>query len=203
MGLECAIRQEAEDEIYGTVYCHAPGRTAKANVSIFPGGNGTLEMGKPGARVIQTNELLYEGPLVNVTLGATLIENDSGDVEEISKQVADKIVEASGALLAGLTGIPAEAVNNQTWYKEGIGTIVGLVLDDIFGIGDDAYLPTAKLVPWQTLARFAPPGSYQRPGEPQVINAFSDVLDASGVDDAGDRGHYRFFFLFEHANHPG
>ncbi|WP_435591739.1 hypothetical protein [Nocardia sp. bgisy118] len=140
---------------------------------------------------------------MNVTLGATLIENDSGDVEEISKEVANRITEASAALLTGLTGLPAEAVNNQTWYKDGIGSIVGLVLDDVFGIGDDAYLPVSKLVTWQTLNKFAEPGSYQRPGEPQIIEAFSDFLDASGVDDAGDRGQYRFYFLFEHANPPG
>ncbi|MFE7804309.1 hypothetical protein ACFU51_06545, partial [Streptomyces sp. NPDC057430] len=203
VGVECGIRQEAEDEIYGTVYCHAPGRFAPAKVAIFPGGNETLNMGKPGARVALTNELLYEGPLVNVTLGVTLLENDSGDVEEISREVADKITEASASLLSGLTGVPAEAVNNQTWYKDGIGSIVGLVLDDLFGIGDDAYLPAAKLVQWETLARFPSLGSYQRPGEPQVIPAFSDFLDVTGVDDAGDRGHYRFYFLFEHANPPG
>ncbi|WP_435591738.1 hypothetical protein [Nocardia sp. bgisy118] len=61
VGLECVIRQESEDEIFGTVFCHAPGRTAKANVVIFPGGNETLKMGKSGARVLKTNELLYEG----------------------------------------------------------------------------------------------------------------------------------------------
>ncbi|MFD6391155.1 hypothetical protein, partial [Nocardia sp. NPDC060259] len=203
VGLECAIRQEGEDEIYGTVFCHAPGRAAKANVVIFPGGNETLEMGEPGARIAKTNELLYEGPLVNVTLGVTLIENDSGDVEEISQEISNKITEASASLLAGLTGVPAEAIDNQTWYRDGIGAIVGLVLDDLFGIGDDEYLPASKLVQWQKLAKFAEPGSYQRPGEPQVIDAFNDIIDASGVDDAGDRGHYRFFFLYEHANHPG
>ncbi|WP_067722819.1 hypothetical protein [Nocardia yamanashiensis] len=203
VGLECVIRQEGEDEVYGSVFCHSPGRSASASVAQFPGGNETLEMGKPGGRVVLTSELLYEGPLVNVTIGAILIENDSGDVEEISKQVADTIVKASAALLSGLTGVPADAVANQTWYKEGIGKIAGFVLDDVFGIGDDPYLPVAKFVPWQTLAEFAPPRSYQRPGEPQVITAFSDFIDASGVDDGGDRGQYRFYFLFEHANFPG
>ncbi|MFF0284082.1 hypothetical protein ACFYSW_27620, partial [Rhodococcus aetherivorans] len=203
VGLECVIRQESEDEVYGTVFCHAPGRTTQVKVSTFPGGNNTLNMGEPGARVVQTSELLYEGPLVNLTLGAVLIENDSGDVEEISKEVADKISEAGAALLGGLTGVPADAVTDQTWYKSGIATAAKLVLDNVFGIGDDPYLPVSKFVPWQTLAEFKPPRSYQRPGEPQIISAFSDFLDASGVDDGGDRGQYRFYFLYEHANPPG
>ncbi|AZO63040.1 hypothetical protein EJ078_30290 [Mesorhizobium sp. M1A.F.Ca.IN.022.06.1.1] len=201
-GLECGVRQESEDEVYGTVFCHAPGRAALPNVVIVPGGNNTFNMGPPGTRVVSSAVLLYEGPLVNVTIGATLIENDSGDVEEISQEVAQKIVQGGAALLGGLVGAPADAIADQTWYQEGIGLAVGLVLDGIFGIGDDPYTPQSIFVPWQEIAEFRPPQSYQRPGNPQIIT-YSKFVDLTGTDDGGDFGHYRFYYMFEHMNAPG
>ena len=201
-GLECGVRQESEDEVYGTVFCHAPGRAALPNVVIVPGGNNTFNMGPPGTRVVSSAVLLYEGPLVNVTIGATLIENDSGDVEEMSQEVAQKITQGGAALLGGLVGAPADAIANQTWYQEGIGLAVGLVLDGVFGIGDDPYTPQSIFVPWQEIAEFRPPQSYQRPGNPQIIT-YSKFVDLTGTDDGGDFGHYRFYYMFEHMNPPG
>ncbi|MBY3151448.1 hypothetical protein HFO56_03470 [Rhizobium laguerreae] len=201
-GLECVIRQESVDEVYGTVFCHAPGRGAAPIAITVPGGNEVFKMGPPGARVVLSATLLYEGPLVNITIGASLIENDSGDVEDISRNVADQIVKGGEALIGGLTGVPAEGITNETWYKEGIGKVVGVLLDDVFGIGDDPYLPAQKLVLWEQIYGFEDPQSYQRPGEPPVLQ-YHEILDVTGIDDAKDRGHYRFFFRWEHCNPPG
>jgi hypothetical protein len=203
VGLECVIRQEGTDEIYGTVFCHVPGRAAQASVVQFPGHNQTIPMGPPGSRMIAPVELLYEGPYSNLAVGATLIENDSGDVEEISAEIASKIAELTGAAAAGAVGLPAEAVTDQTWYEQGLGLALGWLLDGVFGIGDDPYPPAAKLVLWQDLKNRPEPMSYARPGESTTISAYHEVLTLSGVDDGGDRGEYRVFFLFEHANNPG
>jgi hypothetical protein len=203
VGLECVMRQEETDEVYGSVFAHGPGRAAAPKVVAFPGGNETYKMGPPGARIILTNELLYEGPLVNLNIGAVLVENDSGDVEEISAEITAKIAQAGAAVIGAMTGVAADAVTSQTWYMAGIGAVVGLVLDDVFGIGDDPYPPTAQPITWQELAEWRPALSYTRPGDPKTINAYNITRDVSGIDDAGDQGWYRFYYLSEHMNPPG
>jgi hypothetical protein len=116
VGLECVMRQEETDEVYGSVFAHGPGRAAAPKVVAFPGGNETYKMGPPGARIILTNELLYEGPLVNLNIGAVLVENDSGDVEEISAEITAKIAQAGAAVIGAMTGVAADA-RPGTWRE--------------------------------------------------------------------------------------
>jgi hypothetical protein len=162
-------------------------------------------MGPEGSRMILPGEVLYESPLANLKIGAVIIENDSGDVEDISARVSQKIAEAGAAAIGALTGVPAEAVQDETWYMDGIGAAVGLVLDGVLGIGDDPYPASYIPISWQELAAWPAPQSYTRPGEPLRIEKYTPglVVKTSGIDDAGDNGQYFFYFLAEHMNPPG
>jgi hypothetical protein len=194
VGIECVVRQEGSDEIYGLVSCMVPSLGFVKN-HIFPGGNNTISMGRSGERLWLTDVTLYKGPIVDVKLWCGLIENDSGDVEEISQEIATKVSDESARLLGGMTGLPAESIANQTWYMQGIGTIAGFVLDDILGIGDDPYPFVPLVLHHDEVAAFPPPVSVTRPDDANVIERTTHSIVLEGIDDGGDRGLYKCYFL--------
>ena len=65
------------------------------------------------------------GLIADIQLLCALVENDSGDVEEISRRIADKIAEFTGKVIGALVGAPAESVTKETWFKDGLGHAVG------------------------------------------------------------------------------
>ena len=199
VGVECNVRQEKADEIYGVVACSAASRNEIKTVR-FPGGDGTIEMGPDGERIWTTASELYKGPLADLFVVCTLIENDSGDVDAISKDIAAKIAEAAGALIGGLTGVPAESVQNNTWFQDGLGKVVGLVLDDVFGIGDDPYNMQTKSLDWTELLGIAAGSSaVSRNDDAKTIDKQNVKVVLEQEDDGGDLGRYSFYFLLREA----
>jgi len=199
VGVECNVKQEKADEIYGVVACGAASRNEIKTVR-FPGGDGTIEMGPDGERIWTTASEIYKGPLADLFVACTLVENDSGDVDAISKEIAAKIAEAAGALIGGLTGVPAESVQNNTWFQEGIGKAVGLVLDDVMGIGDDPYNMQTKRLDWSELRGIAAGSStVRRDDDAKTIDKQNVKVTLEQEDDGGDLGRYTFYFLLVEA----
>lgn len=195
VGLECNIRQESKDEIFGVAALVGPASGHITPFS-FPGGDGTLDMGPDGERIWTSNADLYSGPVEDVVLVATLVESDSGDVSEASDRIAKKIVEGGSALLSGLSGVPAESVANSSWFNDGLGQVIGFVLSDIIGAGDDPYSAQSLRIPWESLGEWGPPRqpARARPDDGKRIDQWTHTVKVTGVDDGGDLGDYNLFF---------
>lgn len=196
VGLECVSRQEGEDEVYGVVGLIGPSNSALKTHS-FPGGDGTLSMGERGSRIWTTDQLLYEGPIQDVVVVGTLIEHDDfADVDGVARNLADQIAQKGGQLLGALTGLPAESVTEETWFRDTLAFAFGFVMGDVFGMGDDPYPGQSLRIPWDQVGDFGPPRqpARTRPDDPKQIPRWTHRLTLSARDDAGDFGHYDLFF---------
>ena len=195
VGLECNVRQEGVDELYGVVAVIGPANKQIATFA-FPGGDGTIEMGPDGQRIWTTNHDLYRGPIEDVVLVATLVEHDDfTDVDAAARRIADKIAEVGGQAVGALTGVPAEQVTSETWFRDGLAEAVGFVLDDIFGAGDDPYPGQSLRVPWDEIGEWGPPRQppRTRSDDPKQIPRWTQRIKVTGRDDAGDTGDYDFY----------
>lgn len=201
VGLECQIRQETEDELYGVVAIAGPSDNHLKTFR-FPGAGESLTLGPDGQRIWQTALELYNEKIEDLYITCNLIERDSGDVDAISKNLAQKVSEAFSAVMAGMTGVSAEsAISEETWFEEGIGTAFGLVLDGILGIGDDPYNPAAVKIGWdEIVGGVDPQPPYRRSDDPRTISAWTHRLVVTGTDDGGDQGQYAFYFNVETYN---
>lgn len=190
VGLECRIRQEKTDEVYGVVGCLGPANGSGTTFTL-----GLHKMGAEGERVwIPPQAVLYVGPVQDLFLVGTLVENDSGDADDISRKVAETIIEVGGPLLQGATGIAAESVSSETWFQDGLGAVVGLVLDGAFGIGDDPYGEQSLRVSWQDINSWPPFRTTIRDDDPRPIANWTHELVLTGTDHGGDRGAYALYF---------
>ncbi|MFJ9721292.1 peptidoglycan-binding protein [Streptomyces sp. NPDC101209] len=186
-GLECRIRQEKTDEIFGTIQLIA-GMNPQPVIK-FPD-SGTLAFGPDGERIFSAQRLLYSGPVQPLTVSATLVENDSGDVEKEKEIIAQTVSTAATTALAAAT--------------EGVGTLAKPVIDllakalvglgaDVLGIADDVYNPSAiALSADQLLSANSRRQTLTRPDDPRTLQ-FTDTIVLSGRDDAGDEGVYAFY----------
>lgn len=196
VGLECNLRQEGTDELYGVVSLIEPAnRTIRSQA--FPGGDTTLEMGPDGQRIWTTNVSLYDGPIEDFVLVAALVGHDDfTDVDAAARNIADKIAETGGRLLGGLTGIPAESVTEETWFCDGLGEVLGFVMGDVFGMSDDPYPGQSLRVPWTEIGEWGPPRQppRSRSDDPKRIPLWTHRVKVTGRDDGGDYGDYDFYF---------
>jgi hypothetical protein len=199
VGLECAIRQEKVDEVYAVINCFSPSVLALrgGNTVRFPGGNSTLNFGPDQRRISTAAVELYKGPIADLVVQCALVENDSGDVEDISEEIAAKVEESARALVGALVGTSAEAITEQTWFKGGVKWGVGYILDDVFGIGDDPYDLEAEPIPHQVISQWPAPQTLRRPDDVKTIDAWNVKCEVAGIDDAGDTGLYVFYFLIK------
>lgn len=198
-GLECNIRQEGEDELYGVVSMLGPANKHVSSFS-FPGGGGVIRLGPEGKRIVTFHHSLYKGPVEDFVLVASLVEHDDfADVENASKRIADKVSDAAATALGALVGIPAEAVAEETWFEDGIASGLGLVMDGIFGMGDDPYDSQVMSIRWEELGDWGPTVQppYKRADDPKIISPWTHKLTVTGHDDGGDLGSYSFYFFVD------
>jgi len=195
VGIECQIRQESTDEIYGVVSVMGPSNSTIITTRI-PGG-GTIDMGPDGLRINLTHvPLVKGGVLQNYYVWASLVENDSGDVDVIANKIADKFAETARAAVGALTGAPAESVSDSETFKENMATGLAWVFGDILGMGDDAYNAESFNLFWGDLNAASPAQQppIRRDDDPRTIDGWTHKLILSGVDDGGDRGQYALYF---------
>lgn len=186
-GLECRIRQEVEDDIFGSVQVIA-GLSPQPPLK-FPDG-GTLRFGPPGLRIFSAQRLLYSGPAQDLSVSLALVQHDSGDIEEEKQAVAQALSAAATAAVAKLTG--------------GAGTVLKPFIDllsealvnavsDLLGLADDPFNPSAVFIPKDKLLDAnSRRRILQRPDDPRVVQ-FTDELVCSGTDGDGDLGVYALY----------
>lgn len=196
LGIECQIKQEVTDEIYGVVSVFGPSG-GTLSTKRFPDSN-TLNMGPPGLRIVNLNlPILVQGVVQNYTILATLFENDSGDVDVIAKNISDKIASSVAAGIGALTGAPAESVADSESFKEGLVTGVKFLFGDILGVGDDPFNPESLDLRWEDLQPNSPrpiQPPLQRNDDPRTIANWTHRVTLSGRDSGNDLGQYALYF---------
>ncbi len=211
VGLECEIRQESEDEMFGSVGVVVPSSRI-STVQHFPDGTDFLPMGPDGERTVSLQILLYDGPPADLVLTSVLAEHDSGDLSEYRRRIAEAFVKAANAGGAALGGVPAEAMAaNQGWLGD---LSVGLanVLTGVIGADDDPYTPQSVPVRAKDMltafgiVQGTLPGAQQpfpartrvRPDTPGVTLAYNiDPVRLTGRDQGGDQGSYAFYYRID------
>jgi hypothetical protein len=198
LGIECITKQEKVDELYGVITIIA-GASHLITTKRFPG-NGTIQMGPDGMRIAEISQDLLAGepivPVQNYHIWVNLVENDSGDVDDISKKIAEKTASLAAQAIGALTGVPAESVTDSESFKEGFTTGLKFLLGDIFGIGDDPYNPESIFLPWEDLKAGAFPiqPPVRRDDDSHEIKEWTHRIEVRGTDDGGDQGIYALYF---------
>ena len=193
MGIECQVRQEGTDEMYGGIGVIVPGTLLSSTEKFPDGGNGTWDMGPDGIRIINTARLLYKGPPMDIVLTASLVEHDSGDTTEVKKKIAEAIAQAAAALGTAV-GVPAEATSaSNGWINDlSLGLVNGV--GNIFGINDDPYPPQQLRLRWTEIqGRQFTRQTLRRDDDPRTIDFTHSIL-ASAVNESGDLGKYALYF---------
>jgi hypothetical protein len=203
VGIECQIRQEKTDEMYGVISVLGASNTVISSQR-FPG-SGTISMGPDGMRINNdTISLVKAGVRQNYYIWASLIENDSGDVDVIAKNIVDKFTQTASSAVGALTGLPAESVADSESFKENMATSLGWVLGNVLGMGDDPYNAESFNLYWGDLKSISPmlQPAVHRNDDPRTIDTWTHSLILSGVDDGGDRGQYALYFnVWTEVNH--
>jgi hypothetical protein len=198
VGMECIVRQESVDEMYGVVTVIA-GASNLIITKRFPA-SGTIEMGPDGMRIANISLDLLAGinavvPVQNYHIWVNLVENDSGDVDDISSKIAEKTSSFARQAIGALTGIPAESVTDSESFKESLITGLKFLLGDIFGIGDDPYNSESIFLPWPGLRDGAFPDQppVRRDDDNKEIKDWTHRVVLTGTDDGGDQGKYAIY----------
>ncbi len=193
--LECQVRQESEDEVYGTV---GGLRTADGAVTVtnFPESGGYWSLGKSGNRVVLPNTLVYKGPPSDIVVAATLIEHDSGDIEGVKQKIAAKLAEVARGL-AGVAGVPAETLGSDQGWLDDLSLGLVNAISDFLGAADDAYVPQTLRLSWADLISQNYTLQHGSRGDDPRAWDYTHYVVLSGTDEGGDTGHYGFYFKVE------
>jgi hypothetical protein len=196
-GVECQIRQEEEDEIYGTVTCLGAANGHALTVA-FPGGGATTDLGKSNRIWLSGGPVLYEGPPEDLVLVGTLVEHDESDedIEAWSRGIGDGFAKAIGTAVHGATGQSAEDVIDLERVKKAIHDFVQGALDNVLGLGDDPYEVQNATVSWEEINASPSVHVLNRDDDPKAM-PWTHCLVLTGRDDGGDVGQYGLYFEVE------
>jgi len=198
VALECQIRQESTDEMYGAISILVPSiriaGLASHETFKFPGdSDGTLDMGPDNLRIVQSNKEMYTGPPTDLLVSCNLIEHDSGDAAEVKeaiRQGVEKVAQALGAV----TGVDAEHLASQQDFLGSVSEFFLDALSNLLGAKDDQYNPGAFIINWQELkSGNLDRRTLHRTDDPKSV-AYTHSLVLNGRDDGGDVGQYAFYF---------
>ena len=197
--LECRVRQEGTDEVYGSIGGLGPSG-GSVQVTHFPASGSYWSLGAPNNRVVLPNVEIYRGRPDDIVVAVTLIEHDSGNIDAAKQAIASKLLSAAQSL-GSIGGIPAEALSSdQGWLSD---LTLGLVdvIADVLGAEDDPYIPQTLRISWPEIAEenySVKQGS--RSGDPRTW-PYTHSIVLSGTDEGGDTGHYAFYFKVEKEMH--
>lgn len=194
-GIECQIRQEKTDEVYGGIGLIVPGSGLSKTHKFPDNGDGTWDMGPSGMRMMKHAVLLYDGPPMDIVLTASLIEHDSGDTSEVKKKIAEAIAAAALAAAGAGAGLPAEATAaTPEWVND---LSLGLVnsVASLFGVDDDPYPPQQLLIKWTELqGRKFHLQTAKRDDDERTIE-YTHSITLSAEDEGGSKGKYVAYFM--------
>jgi len=190
VGLQCVLKQEVEDEVYGSITALMPS-FGGSFTHTFPNSGDTFKFRHDGERIVNLAVKLYDGPPADLAITGNLKEQDNTvEISQYKKKVeewASKAVAAFG----GTLGSAAEAMASDQSFIKDITNILFDLVENILGLNDDAYTP-------QTMSIFANDiisgnyGHHTRTWKSRSVN-FTHAFDVSGFDEGDDQGIYTFF----------
>ncbi|WP_349570457.1 hypothetical protein [Azotobacter salinestris] len=203
-GYALVVRQEKGDEVYGTLTTLVPSTGEKREhilrqVTLGP---------SDSHRVNHLSLVLYEGPPVDLQIGLSLFENDSGPRDEIRKRVASYVSDAisktgdiltstgvSTAAGVAIKSMEIEAVNGRSFLDIATGMLGGLIVD-ILGMGDDVYQPIFFIISHHEMMNAPPPQQLKCWNDPKILN-YTHTFTAISSDDGDDKGQIATAFLIK------
>ena len=198
-GIECQVRQETSDEIFGSVGCFVPS-TMVVQHDRF----GTFKMGKPNARVAKHDALLYSGPPSHLYISTGLRELDEGFSFEVPVSgEGDQLLYESARDSITRFGAPASSSPADAFQRE---EIVHPLRYKVWF--QSKYYQNWNSLPEQNFDLYPPGFIHIKPEElqsqPEVKTAVNDIdfktlpythtVSVTAVDDGGDTGVYAFYF---------
>lgn len=202
MGLECQVKQESNDELAGVVSLLVPSTAQTPSTFPFPAaGNSPWQLGQKNERIMNTRQVLYEGPPANVIITTTLVELDksAGDPMKTVNQIIDVVKDASDIVTAiGGDDIPGgygrELDEAARKFKELQNSTVWATLRNLFDSPDDPYPAGVLELKWNDMRqRSVPKQVLRRPDDPHTIT-WTESITVSAKDSGGDFGQYAFYF---------
>lgn len=200
-GIECRIRQEAQDEIFGTVASFTPSSGANL-IHHFPEGQEYWTLGEDAPRIVQSNAMICDSVAGDIYIVCSLVEHDSGNIDEYKKKVAELISTAAKSF-AAVEGVPAEALASDQGLIGDISLGLVNVISGAIGADDDPYNSgSIRIDKAQILNKFKtdfsapdqfPKFLLQRDDDPRTLS-YTHVVYLSGTDQGGDTGTYGLYF---------
>lgn len=200
-GIECRIRQESQDEIYGTVSAFTPSSGANI-IHHFPDGQEYWTLGEDAPRIVQSNAMICDSVAGDIFIVCSLVEHDSGNIDEYKKKVADLITKAAKAF-ADMEGVPAETMASDQGLIGDISLSLVNVISGAIGADDDQYNSgSIKIDKEEIFNKFKsdltapdqfPKFLLQRDDDPRTL-PYTHRIFLSGTDQGGDTGEYALYF---------
>jgi hypothetical protein len=197
VGLECRIRQEKTDEVFGSIGVIRPS-TKSVDTHHFPEGIEYLSLGAIGNRTVSLQMLIYDDVPADIVLSCVLIEHDSGNIDEYKKKIAEALTKAAQAGLTTI-GVPAEAVAADQGFIGDVSLGIVNVVSGWIGADDDPYNPQGfRISAKEILTKSFTARVLEREDHPGVILEYNtQPVIVSGTDQGGDLGEYGFYFKVE------
>lgn len=202
-GLECQVRQEKEDELAGAVSSFAYSTNA-TNTKKFPDGQEPWKLGHDGARIMNTNYPIYEGPPAKVVLTTSLVELDTsaGNANAVTGRVVD-FLNGTSTLLQTVGGATGNDVASgygrelDIWtnkFKDLEKSEFWKIIYNWFDSPDDPYPAGMLELSWEEIQHTAANKKIlRRPDDGHTI-LWTHSISVTGRDDGGDVGVYVFYF---------
>jgi hypothetical protein len=199
-GIECHQKQEEFDDIIGSIGIIAPFSAYETSYG-FPTDREEWTMG-PGLRIIQPNVKLYDGPVGDIYILVSLVERDSGNIDEYKKKIAALVSKAAKSFVPG-DGVSAEAEAADMGLIGDLSLGAVNVMANFLGAADDPFNPGSEIIDKdEVLSRFkesAPPDQFptflvDREGRKFT---YTHRVIVEGVDNGGDFGQYSLYFTVE------
>lgn len=202
VGLECRVRQEGTDEVYGSIGCIVPS-TNELNTYHFPDGIEYFSMGPDGTRTVRVEMLIYDGVPADIVLACLLIEHDSGNIDTYKEKIAAAITTAAKTGLAAI-GVPAEATAADQGFLGDLSLGIVNAVSGWIGADDDPYTPqNSRIRAREILLNAFTEQVLERSDTPGVVLKYNaEPVIVYGIDQGGDRGEYGFYFRVEPYLYP-
>jgi hypothetical protein len=203
VAIECRVKQEKEDEIYGSVSAIALS-THELKITHFPDSGDPFQMGADGMRIVMLQVPVYQGPFANIALACSLVEHDSGDIEKYKAELAKAVL--SLASMGGTAlGIPSEAFGANTGFANDVSRGLSNAVFSVIGADDDPFTPQTLLINAtdMVLAKTnSLPRKHLKRGDDLREFDFTHSIILTGTDQGGDRGEYGLYFDLKVRDHP-